>query len=87
MAVLFLAILLGLASTSNCKSQSYKPYSNLYHAGGRRWLLEGARSYSQPGAGGHGLVVPLHPKHGVTRARGLLRNGTLPIIGAVREVG
>lgn len=85
-AALFLVIaILGLAASSSCNAHDNKPYSQLYHPGGRRWLLHGARSLKQ--AGGHGLVVPLHPKHGVTRARGLLRNGTLPIIGAVREVG
>ena len=35
----------------------------------------------------NGLVWPLHARHGLVRERGLLRNGTLPISGAVREVG
>ena len=52
--------------------------------GGRRWLLEGAEPLKHnPKA----YVVPLHPRHGVSRRRGLLRAGALPIIGAVREVG
>lgn len=35
------------------------------------------------------IVVPLLARHGVARRRGLLvrRNGTLPILGAIREVG
>ena len=34
-----------------------------------------------------GLVFGLHTREGVVRGRGLLRKGTLPISGAVREVG
>ena len=35
--------------------------------------------------GGH--VVPLRMQHGWVRRRGLLRDGRLPIMGAVREFG
>ena len=49
------------------------------------WGLETGADQVNPGAG-RGLVVPLIGKPGV-RVRGLLRNGTLPIAGAVREVG
>jgi hypothetical protein len=36
-------------------------------------------------AGGH--AVQLRTKHGWVRERGLLRDGRLPILGAVREFG
>jgi hypothetical protein len=57
--------------------------------GNGRGLVEAARStqwgaqLERPKAG---FMLPLEGKSGV-RARGLLRNGTLPIQGAVREVG
>lgn len=40
---------------------------------------------ARPAAGG--FAVPLSLRHGTVRRRGLLRNGTLPIMGAIREVG
>lgn len=46
-----------------------------------RWLGE-----RLPG-GPAGFIVPLDARHGVVRSRGLLRSGTLPVLGSVREVG
>ena len=40
---------------------------------------------ARPAAGG--FALQLKGRHGVVRRRGLLRSGTLPIMGAVREVG
>ncbi|MEW5312356.1 MAG: hypothetical protein WDW38_003997 [Sanguina aurantia] len=42
---------------------------------------------SQFATGSSGLYLPLSIRHGFTKERGLLRNGTLPIQGAIREVG
>lgn len=40
---------------------------------------------ARPAAGG--FALQLKGRHGVVRRRGLLRTGTMPIMGAVREVG
>lgn len=51
-------------------------------------LPEGGKiSSSQFASGSSGLYLPLSIRHGFTKERGLLRNGTLPIQGAIREVG
>ena len=41
----------------------------------------------EPELSGSGLVFPLQLKVGGTRARGLLKNATLPLHGAVKDYG
>lgn len=74
-----LLLLLGTASHTNLLEarHSLSTYS---------WE-EGEAQTSQSAIGSAGLYLPLSIRHGVTKERGLLRNGTLPIQGAIREVG
>ena len=52
------------------------------------WLFcSGTLSAQEPEFSGTGLVFPLQLKVGGTRARGLLKNATLPLHGAVKDYG